>query len=212
MRSFITEGGRATISAFRLGDLSEPLTLPLTWSGDAVERFTNLPDEITIPENHSTRDINIQSRNDDTHQGSGELTIQIDVSATPELNISGQGVNDTLVIADNDHKPEPEIYTVAGEITVEGAHEFVVTATPMSDEGELDESELDGRAEEYRSPISGVYSLALPEGGGAPGAGAAPLGAATAAAGNKVPSAPGDAGEAVAAEGRKEPEATAGAV
>ena len=167
-RPLVSEGFEVRLNAFRLGQLDQDLVLPLRWIGEGVDRFVSLPRQITIPAHRSVGHVNLRCINDEIYQGSTPLSVEItDEEGDLNLPMVSEGTGNQVVVRDDESRPNPTLYTIAGLIEAEGIQRFEIQAIRLNDE-EMDEEEsnmLDrGRSSNQVTETlfsDGSYSLAL---------------------------------------------------
>ena len=150
-RSFIIEGQTATLSIFRFGDLTDPLTVSLQWSEETVERFFNLPESVTIPAYHSTAEVNIRLIDDLEYQGTQNIQV---IPAESESYLLGAQGEASLTLRDNDPYPPEMTYIITGDVNIPNDTQITIIARQLNSDITFQEVLLD----------SGIYSLGLPEG------------------------------------------------
>lgn len=107
----------ATVVVYRLGDLSEPLVVPLEFGGDAEPFLDYDPpaDSVTLAPGQAAQLVDIDQVDDLTFRGRRHL--EISVGGSDAYEITAQRAAE-IVILDNDEGPRDPLWTIAG--TVEG--------------------------------------------------------------------------------------------
>jgi|GEM_PF-2081429 len=159
-RPYLWEGTSTNVAQVMVArphsDLSQPLTVELTWEGEGLSRLTGRRASVTIGANRTLTSFDVRLIDDLEAQSVEEVTIRVTGSEAPE------GV---LTIRDDDEVDAPESALISGEARAPGATELIVRATPLTNESMTEGAPEWVAGEPVEEFVVGDrYALSLPAG------------------------------------------------
>jgi len=150
-RPYLWEGTSTSVATVLVArphsDLSQELSVELTWEGDGLERVTGRRNSVTIAPRQSLTTFDIRLIDDLEAQAVQELQVRVVGSdASPAV----------LTLRDDDERDAPQPSLLSGIVSAPGSEELRVSATPLF------EGEAGTAIEEF--VVGDRYSLSLPEG------------------------------------------------
>ena len=159
-RPYLWEGTSTNVAQVMIArphsDLSQPLSVELTWEGEGLPRLTGRRTSVTIGANQSLTTFDVRLIDDLEAQSVQEVMVRVTGSEAPE------GV---LTIRDDDEIDAPEGALISGQALAPGADELIVRATPLTNESMTEGAPEWIAGEPIEEFVVGErYALSLPAG------------------------------------------------